>query len=117
MKWWTRGKSNPRPPSISQSLLRPFPPRFFLGSGRGQGADADDPIPGFPRPMAPGAPRTYPPFIPAGPVPRGGGSGGRRPGLLGQGEIRDGGGRGEALDFGTDGGGVSVVVSVLPRGF
>jgi hypothetical protein len=64
--------------------------------------------------MAPGAPRTHPPFVTTDPVPRGRGSGGRRSGLLGQGEIRDGGGRGEALDFGTDGGGISVVDSMFP---
>jgi hypothetical protein len=44
------------------------------------------------------------------PLPRAEERGDRRSGLLGQGEIRDGGGSGEALDFGADGGGISVVV-------
>lgn len=47
--------------------------------------------------------------------PKGRESGGRRSGLLGQGEFHAGGGSREALDFGADGGGISVVVSFFPR--
>ncbi len=98
------------PTRVSLGLLSRF-------RRRPQRVSAAGPIPGFHRPMAPGAPHTYPPFIPAGPVPGGGGSGGRRSGLLGQGEIRVFDRGIDGLGFGADGGGISVVVLFSPRRF